>query len=67
MHHVDVLLVSPGSTGGWRAADDELAESLRRAGASVAIARAEPPAEVRTFMLTDLLWAHAARRAARHA
>jgi glycosyltransferase involved in cell wall biosynthesis len=61
---VDVLLVSLGSTGGWRAADEELAESLRRAGASLALAAALPPRPVRTFMLTDLTWARAARRAA---
>lgn len=61
---VDVLLVSLGSTGGWRSADEELAESLRRAGASVLVAAAATPRPVRTFMLTDLGWARAARRAA---
>ena len=62
---VDVLVVSLGSTFGLRAADDELAASLRRAGASVALVRApRPRAEVRTFMATDLVWALAARRAA---
>ena len=60
----DVLLVSLGSTPGLRRADDELAESLRRAGASVALARAEPPAPLPTLMLTDLAWARAARAAA---
>jgi methylmalonyl-CoA mutase cobalamin-binding subunit len=34
---VDVLIVSLGSTGGLRRADDELAQSLRRAGVSVAV------------------------------
>ncbi|MGA8363788.1 MAG: hypothetical protein WB709_04640, partial [Solirubrobacteraceae bacterium] len=34
---VDVLIVSLGSTAGLRAADAELADSLRRAGASVAL------------------------------
>jgi glycosyltransferase involved in cell wall biosynthesis len=63
----DVLIVSAGSTGGWRAADEELAESMRRAGLRVEVARAVPPREVRTFMLTDLLWARAARAAAREA
>lgn len=62
---VDVLIVSLGSTGGLRRADDELAESLRRAGASVAVAAAETPRQMRTFALTDLGWALAARRAAR--
>ncbi|HEX3432553.1 MAG TPA: glycosyltransferase [Solirubrobacteraceae bacterium] len=60
----DVLLVSLGSTAGLRRADDELADSLRRAGAQVAIARAEPPAALPTLMLTDLAWARAARAAA---
>jgi hypothetical protein len=62
---VDVLLVSLGSTEGLRAADDELQDSLRRAGAKVAIARALAPAETPTLMLTDLAWARAARAAAR--
>jgi hypothetical protein len=48
-----------------RAADSELADSLRRAGAEVAVATARPPREgIRTLALTDLAWAHAARRAA---
>jgi glycosyltransferase involved in cell wall biosynthesis len=61
---LDVLIVSLGATGGLRAVDDELLASLHRAGASAAIARTEPPASVRTLMLTDLLWARAARRSA---
>jgi hypothetical protein len=61
---LDVLIVSLGATGGLRAVDDELLASLRRAGASAAIVRAEPPVSVRTLMLTDLRWARAARRAA---
>lgn len=61
---VDVLIVSLGSTAGLRAADAELADSLRRAGASVALVRAAPPHPVRTLALTDLAWALAARRAA---
>jgi glycosyltransferase involved in cell wall biosynthesis len=64
---VDVLIVSLGSTGGLRAADEELLASLRRAGASAEMARARSPREVRTLMLTDLTWAHAARTAARAA
>ncbi|MFZ2114652.1 MAG: hypothetical protein WAU77_13100, partial [Solirubrobacteraceae bacterium] len=51
---LDVLIVSLGATGGLRAVDDELLASLYRAGASAAIARPEPPAPVRTLMLTDL-------------
>jgi hypothetical protein len=60
----DVLLVSLGSTGGWRAADAELAASIERAGASVAVASAARQPDVRTYALTDLRWARAARAAA---
>src|SRR3954468_12990636 len=63
----DVLLVGLGSTHGLRAAEDELAGALRRAGATVDLARASRPREVRTFALTDLGWARAARAAAREA
>ncbi|HEV2973615.1 MAG TPA: glycosyltransferase [Solirubrobacteraceae bacterium] len=63
-HAADVLLVSLGSTAGLRRADDELQDSLRRAGAHVAVARAFPPEPLPTMMLTDLAWASAARRAA---
>ncbi len=56
---IDVLIVSLGSTGGLRAADEELCDSLHRAGASVELVRAAPPGEVRTLMLTDLRWAAA--------
>jgi Glycosyl transferases group 1 len=59
----DVLIVSLGSTSGLRAVDEELRASLERAGASVELACAKAPAEVRTLMLTDLRWALAARRA----
>ncbi len=59
----DILLVSLGSTAGLRAADDELAGSLRRAGATVTVARAARQADVRSFALTDFLWARAARAA----
>jgi glycosyltransferase involved in cell wall biosynthesis len=61
----DVLLVSLGSTAGLRAADGELAASLVRAGASVAVVAARAQRDVRTLALTDLVWAHAARVAAR--
>ena len=61
---LDVLIVSLGSTSGLRAADEELAQSLRRAGASVAIAASRPPRPLRTLPLTDLGWARAARTAA---
>src|ERR1700730_19077857 len=61
---LDVLIVSLGSTEGLRRADLELHDSLLRAGASVELARAAPPPAARTLMLTDLLWARAARAAA---
>jgi hypothetical protein len=60
----DVLLVSLGSTAGLRAADAELAASLRRAGASVAVAAARPVREWRTLAAIELAWALSARRAA---
>ncbi len=63
---VDVLIVSLGSTEGLRTADEELEDSLRRAGANVALARPYPPTAIRTMMLTDLVWARAARAAAAH-
>jgi hypothetical protein len=64
---LDVLIVSLGSTEGLRRADEELRDSLVRAGARVEIARALAPAPKRTLMLTDLAWARAARAAARKA
>lgn len=63
----DVLVVSVGTTTGWRAAARELAQNFERAGAQVRVAAAGPPREVRTFMLTDLVQARAARRVARAA
>jgi Glycosyl transferases group 1 len=64
MAAVDVLIVSLGSTAGLRASDDELAAALRRAGAQVQVAVAKAPPAVRTYGLTDLAWARAARVAA---
>jgi hypothetical protein len=61
---LDVLIVSLGSTGGLCAVDEELAGSLRRAGATVAIVSCVSPPATRTLMLTDLRWARAARLAA---
>lgn len=60
----DVLIVSLGSTAGLRASDGELAASMRRAGAAVAIAAAAEQPIVRTLARTDWRWARAARRAA---
>jgi glycosyltransferase involved in cell wall biosynthesis len=62
-----VLIVSLGSTGGLRRADEELLGALHRAGATAELERVPEPAPVRTLMLTDLRWALAARRAARSA
>lgn len=64
MPAADVLIVSLGSTSGLRADVEELAGAMRRAGADVAVASAQPPRERRTFVLTDLAWARAARAAA---
>ena len=64
MAATDVLFVSLASTHGLREADDELAASLRRAGATVEVVRAAPTRQWRTFALTDLAWARSARRAA---
>jgi glycosyltransferase involved in cell wall biosynthesis len=60
----DILLVSLGSTAGLRAADAELAAALERAGARVAVVTARAQRDVRTFALTDVVWARAARAAA---
>src|SRR3954469_8275513 len=67
MAPTDVLLVSLASTGGLRAADAELRGALERAGARVAVAAAAPQRDVRTMALPDLVWARAARAAARAA
>jgi hypothetical protein len=64
MAELDVLLVSVGATTGWRAAARELHAAFSLAGARAGIADTGPVAEVRTFMLTDLVQAAAARRAA---
>ena len=64
MTRPDVLLVSLGGTAGLRAADDALAASMRRAGASVDVVRVAHAREPRTFALTELAWAVPARRAA---
>src|SRR4051812_32589475 len=67
MAATDVLLVSLGSTAGLRAADADLRGALERGGARVAVAAAAPQRDVRTLALTDLVWARAARAAARRA
>jgi glycosyltransferase involved in cell wall biosynthesis len=60
----DVLIVSVGATTGWRAAARELGAAFQAAGARTVTVDTGPVAEVRTFMLTDLVQALAARRAA---
>jgi glycosyltransferase involved in cell wall biosynthesis len=65
MPRADVLLVSLAGTAGLREADAELAASLKRAGASVAVVTARYPREWRTLAALELAWALAARRAAR--
>ena len=64
MTPADVLVVSLGSTAGLRSSDQELVASLRRAGATTEQAIAAPQDDVRTLVLTDLVWARAARVAA---
>jgi len=60
----DILVVSVDSTTGWRAAARELVAALERAGARVALKSTGSVPRVRTFMLTDLVEARAARAAA---
>ncbi len=60
----DVLIVSVGATTGWRAAARELGAAFQAAGARTVTIDTGPVPEVRTFMLTDLVQALAARRAA---
>jgi hypothetical protein len=64
---VDVLIVSVGATTGWRAAARELGAAFELAGARTVTVETGPVPEVRTFMLTDLVQARAARRAAARA
>ncbi|MDQ6778107.1 MAG: hypothetical protein M3071_18265, partial [Actinomycetota bacterium] len=63
----DVLVVSLGTTSGWRAAAHELAGALGRAGANVVLVISGPVPRVRTFALTDFVEALALRRAAQTA
>jgi hypothetical protein len=66
----DVLLVSLGTTLGWRVADEQLLEQLRRAGAStaaVSVGRGAADRLRRGYPLNDLVEMHAARRTVRSA
>jgi hypothetical protein len=60
----DVLIVCVDTTSGWRAAARELQEALIRVGARAETIYTGPVTTVRTFMLTDLVQARAARAAA---
>jgi glycosyltransferase involved in cell wall biosynthesis len=63
---VDVLLVSPGTTLGWRRADAELADVLDELGVSVSLVRSDMRVARhfrRTMQLTDLAEAAAMRHA----
>jgi hypothetical protein len=62
-----VLIVSVGATTGWRGAAQGLADALSLAGVQAAVVGVGSVPEVRTFMLTDLVQAAAARRAAQRA
>ncbi|MBV8955544.1 MAG: glycosyltransferase [Solirubrobacterales bacterium] len=67
MGRLDVLVVTVDSTQGWRSSSRELTEAIRRAGASAEAISTPPAREVRTFALTDLVQARAARKAAAQA
>jgi len=63
---VDVLLVSPGTTLGWRRADAELTDVLEELGVTVSLVRSDMRLARhfrRTMQLTDLAEAAAMRRA----
>jgi len=60
---VDILVVSVDSTGGWKVSAPELTSAFVRAGAQAELVETGPVPRVRTFALTDLVQALAARRA----
>jgi glycosyltransferase involved in cell wall biosynthesis len=61
---IDILVVSVPGTLGWVTGARELAAAFTRTGARTAHIEAPPPRQVRTLMLTDLVQASAARKAA---
>ena len=70
MARPDVLLVSLGTTLGWRVADERLLDQLRRGGASsaaVSVGRGAADRLRRGYPLNDLVEMHAARRTVRSA
>lgn len=60
-------MVSLEGTTGWRGAARELSASLSRAGANVTVAGTGPLPRVRTYAMTDLVEARAARHACQRA
>jgi hypothetical protein len=60
----DVLIVCVDTTSGWRTSASELEAALTRVGARVNTVYTGPVRAVRTFALTDLVQARAARAAA---
>lgn len=64
MARADVLVVSLGTTAGWRTAEPALLAALEQAGARAVLASTRPIRRVRTFALTDLVQARATRAAA---
>lgn len=65
MPPADVLVVSLGTTAGWRSADAALVAAIELAGATGAQVTAARAPQVRTLPLTDLVQARAVRAAAR--
>ena len=66
MARPDVLLVSLGTTLGWRVADRTLTDQLKRAGATVeavSVGRGAADRLRRGYPLNDVIEMHAARRA----
>ncbi len=63
MAPVDILVVSVDSTGGWKVSARELTSAFGRAGVRAELVETGPVRQVRTFALTDLAQALAARRA----
>jgi len=63
----DVLIVGLGATSGWRTSAAELSGAIARAGVCVQTVITARPPTVRTFALTDLVQALAAREACRRA
>jgi hypothetical protein len=64
MDRADVLVVSLGTTAGWRSADAALTAAIEQAGVPAAHVTAAPVPQVRTFVATDFVQARAARIAA---